>query len=119
MKNARLIIGICTILLSFIVMFQSCAVGVAEAIIDNGGTSGGAGFMLTFIYIIAGIVGIVCRKNKTGSIVAGCFYLLGFIIGYTNTGLFADLIVWSYLSLIFAAVFIIGGVVQKDAVLED
>lgn len=64
--------------------------------------------------LVAGIVGICCRRLKTGTIVAGCFYAVGGLLGIANAGSFSDLRVWSVLSFIFAAVFIITGILQKE-----
>lgn len=117
MKTGRLVIGIITIVLSVLVMFQSCAAGLANTLAETGEVSGSAGFILSLCFLIAGIVGIVTRKRKTGAIVAGSFYLLGGFIGMANVGTFADLMIWSVLSLAFAAFFIIGGIMQKTKVL--
>lgn len=113
MKNARLIIGIVSIVLFAVVSFQSCAAGIGNALEGNGEVSGTAGFLLAVCMLIAGIVGICCRKIKSGSIVAGCFYAIGGLIGIANVGSYADLQIWSVLSFIFAAVFIITGIIQK------
>ena len=43
MKITKLVMGIVSVVLIFLVMFQSCAAGLGEAIVDIGGTSGGAG----------------------------------------------------------------------------
>ncbi len=117
MKTARLTIGILTIIFSFIIMFQSCAAGLVESIdASNGvqsGTSGSAGIILALFFIIGGIIGIVCRKIKSGSIVAGCFYAIGGLIAIFNIGVFEDLLFWSILAFIFAAVFILGAIFEK------
>jgi Ca2+/Na+ antiporter len=83
---------------------------------DNGETSGSAGLLIAFCMLVAGIVAIVTRnKSKGGPITAGGIYALGGIIGIaTNSTLYGDLKVWAVLSLIFAAVFILGGIKQKD-----
>lgn len=113
MKVARLVIGIVSIVLFVLISFQSCAAGLSNTLEENGESSGTAGFLLAVCMLIAGIVGIATRKNKVGSIVAGCFFAFGGVIGIANVGSYADLQIWSVLSFIFAAVFIITGIMQK------
>ncbi len=118
MKTTRLVIGIISIVLFLLVSMQSCAAGIGNALADNGEVSGSAGFILALCMLIAGIVGICCRKQKAGTIVAGCFYAFGGLIGIANVGSYADLQIWSVLSFIFAIVFIITGIVQKKSRLD-
>jgi hypothetical protein len=112
-KTAKLIIGIISIVLFIIIMFQSCAVGVVNVIENNDDVSGSAGLLLAFSMLVAGIIGIAARKSKGGSITAGVFYIIASLVGFSNLGTFGDLIVWSVLSLAFGIVFIIGSVRMK------
>lgn len=114
MKIAKLIIGIISIVLFALIAFQSCAVGLGNILLDNGELSGSAGLYLAFCMLIAGIVGICTRKGKFGGYVAGVFYILGGLIGIANVGNFSDLKIWSILSFIFAAVFILGSMFTKN-----
>jgi len=115
MKTAKLIIGIISIVLFVIIMFQSCATGVVNALDNNNeDISGSAGLLLAIAMLIGGIIGIAARKSKGGSITAGAFYILGAIIGFANLGTFGDLIVWSVLSLAFGGLFIIGSILSKN-----
>ncbi|MCI9078141.1 MAG: hypothetical protein HFH68_04315 [Lachnospiraceae bacterium] len=118
MKTSRLVIGIISCVLFVIISFQSCAAGVGNALEENGEVSGSAGFILAVCMLVAGIVGICCRKLKTGTIVAGVFYALGGLIGITNFGSYADLQIWSVLSFIFSVVFIATGIMQKQKKLD-
>ncbi|MDR0937496.1 MAG: hypothetical protein LBM98_12545 [Oscillospiraceae bacterium] len=109
MKTAKLIIGIISIVLFIFIMFQSCAVGVVNAIESNSDDlSGSAGVLLAFAMLIAGIIGIAARKSKGGGITAGIFYIVSALIGFVNLGTFGDLVVWSVVALVFGIVFIIG-----------
>lgn len=74
--------------------------------------------MLAICMLVAGIVGICCRKLKAGTIVAGAFYAFGGLVGIANAGSYADLQIWSVLSFIFAAVFIATGIMQKQKKLD-
>lgn len=109
MKATKLIIGIMSLVLSLIVLFQSCAAGIGSALTSNSkDTSGGTGILFTILLIAAGIVGIVGRSSKGGTIAAAILYAIGGIVGATATGIFKDLMVWGVISFIFAAVFLIS-----------
>lgn len=110
MKTTKLIMEIISIVLFALVSLQSCAAGMANSLQNNGETSGAAGLMLAFCMLIAGIIGICTRKNRTGGIAAGIFYLMGGLIGISNygNGSFADLAIWSVLCFIFGGVFLLG-----------
>lgn len=112
MKTARLVIGIISIVLFFVISFQSCAAGLINTVESNGASDGSAGIFLAFCMLIAGIIGIAARRSKGGAITAGLFYLFGALIAIPNIGVYKDLGVWSFLSLVFAAVFVIGGAMQ-------
>ena len=118
MKTSRLVIGIISIVLFLLIAFQSCAVGVGNTLQDNGELSGSAGFLLSLCMLTAGIIGICCRRLKAGTIVAGAFYAFGGLVGIANVGSYSDLQIWSVLSFIFAAVFIISGIIQKQKRLD-
>ena len=113
MKTSRTVIGIISIVLFIIIIFQSCAVGLGNALSENGDISGSAGLLLSFFMLIAGIIGLATRKSKGGAITSGCFYLLGGLIGYANVGNFSDLKLWSLLSIFFGTVFMITAFKQK------
>lgn len=110
MKTAKLVMGIVSIVLTFLVMFQSCAAGLGEAIVDEGGTSGGAGMLVALVMLIAGIVVIVTRHSKGGTIFCAVLYALAGIIGVTSSGIFADLVIWGGLCLIFAAICVVSAI---------
>lgn len=109
MKNAKLTIGIVSLVLSFVVLFQSCAAGIGSALTNNTkDTSGSAGIFFTILLIAAGVVGIVGRSSKGGAIAATVLYAIDGLIGTTATGIFKDLVVWGVISFIFGAVFLIS-----------
>lgn len=114
MKTAKLIIGIISIVLFIVVMFQSCAAGVANTLSENGEISGSAGIVLAVCMLIAGLVGMATRNSKGGGITAGIFYAAGGLIGIANAGSYKDLIIWSVLCFIFAVIFIVGSIGIKN-----
>ena len=113
MKTAKLAIGIISIVLFLIIVFQSCAVGIGNALSENGESSGSAGFFVALCMLVGGIVGICTRKGVKGGYVSGAFYAIGGLIGIANYGSYSDLLIWSILSFIFAGVFIAGSIMTK------
>ena len=88
-----------------IVTFQSCAVGLVNAIDDNKEDSSGAGgIFVAFGLLIAGIVATVLwqKDSKGGDISLIILYGLTALIGFANLGTFEDLAVWASWSLICA-----------------
>jgi len=115
MKTAKLVIGIISIVLFIIIMFQSCAVGVVNALESNSNDlSGSAGVILAFAMLIAGIIGIAARKSKGAGITAGIFYIVAALVGFVNLGTYGDLIIWSIIAFAFGVVFIIGSIKMKS-----
>lgn len=63
----RLIIGIISIVLCLIILIQSCAAGIGNAIADNGEAGGTGGLILSIFMLISGIIAIAARKSKGGT----------------------------------------------------
>ena len=108
MKTTKMVIGICSIVLTFLILFQSCAASVGDALANEGGTSGAAGLLVAIMMLIAGIVAIAARKSRGGAIFCTVLYGLSGLIGLTMHGIFADLQVWGTICLIFAVIFLIS-----------
>ena len=105
-KICRLVIGIVSIVLFLVIMFQSCAVGVVNTFEENGSASGTAGAILAVCWLVAGIVGIAGRRNKYAIGTSVGFYCFGGLIGIANIGIYSDLAIWSMLSFAFALIYL-------------
>ena len=105
----RLVIGILLLVLSLVVLFQSCAAGVVNTLEESSDVGGSAGFLLAVFMIASGIIAICTRDSskKVGPIISAVLLVLGGLIGLFNAAVYQDLIVWSIVSLAFAIVFII------------
>ncbi len=108
MKAAKLVIGIISCVLFIIIMFQSCAATVVEAMEESDGVSGGAGLLTAIFMLVAGIIGIVSHKSSKGGGTIACiiFYTLAGLVGVCMHGIYTDLLIWGCLSFIFAVVHI-------------
>ena len=116
MKIWKLVAGILSIILCVIVMLQSCAAGVANALEDNGEVSGSAGLLVAIFMLAGGIVSIVTRKSvkKGGNIALIILFGLAALIGFANYGSYKDLAVWSGWCLINAALAVVAIITSKN-----
>ena len=62
MKTWKLVSGVLSIILFFIVALQSCAAGMVNAMEANGGSSGSAGILVGILMLAGGIVSIASRN---------------------------------------------------------
>lgn len=115
LSTARLVIGIISMVLSAFILFQSCAVGLANSLGDTGDVSGSIGFMVAVCFLTAGIVGVVTRNSskKTGAIVSCVFYFLGAFMTIGTGKVYGDLPIWGIVSAAFAVVFLISAIKYK------
>lgn len=104
MKTAKLVTGILCMVFTMLVLFQSCAAGIGNALAENGEVSGTAGAFLAILMLSGGIVQVATRnsKKKGGSIASLIIFALAAILGFANAGSYADLNVWAGWCLILA-----------------
>ena len=97
MKVWKLVSGIFSIIFFVIIMFQSCATGLANAIDENTSDfSGSAGVVVAVLALAGGIVSIATRNGgKGGNIATFVIFLLAAAIGFMSLGTFGDLVIWS------------------------
>lgn len=105
----RLILGIILLVLSFFIIFQSCATGVVNTMDNSSDAGGTAGFIVALLMIATGIVAICTRnaKSKAGPGVCTGLLVLAAILGFCNSAVYEDLVVWSVVNVAFAIVFLI------------
>ena len=115
MKTWKLVSGIISICLFFVIELQSCAAGAVNAIEDNGGTSGSVGFICGILILAGGIVSIATRKSerKGGDIALIVILGLAALFGFTGYGNYGDLVVWSVWALLIAVLAVVDLVKNK------
>ena len=115
MKTWKLVSGILSTVFFLVVMFQSCAAGVADAIAGQGGTSGAAGMLTGILMLAGGIVSIATRKavGKGGDIALIVLYGLAALIGFASFGIYADLVFWSIWCLVCAMLAFVSTLKKK------
>lgn len=101
MKTWKLVSGIISIILFAVVTFQSCAVGVANTLSENGEVSGTTGIIVSIMLLAGGIVSIATRKGvKGGNIALIILFGIGALCGFTMAGSYSDLYIWSVWCLV-------------------
>ena len=106
MKTTKLVLGILGLIFSIIVMFQSCAASVVNALDDNGDFGGAAGYLVAFLLIAGSIVMIATRNSevKGGSIAALILFVIAALLAFSNAAVYKDLTIWGGLCVVFALV---------------
>ena len=117
MKTTKLVLGILGLVFSIVIMFQSCAASVVNALDDNGDVGGFAGYLVAFLLIAGRIVMIATRNStrKGGSIAALVILALAGIMAVTNAGVYKDLTLWGALCFIYAVVNLLSLIVKKKS----
>lgn len=116
MKTWKLVSGILSIILFFMVSFQSCAVGIGNTLSESGEASGSAGIIVAIILLSGGIVSIATRNGgKGGNIALIVLFGIATLFGYTLAGSFSDLNIWATWCLINVVLAVIALVKNKNA----
>lgn len=112
---ARTVLGILSIILFVMVMFQSCAAGLGNALSDNGEVSGSAGFMCAVNLLVAGLIVLVARKTvkKAPMIIAAVLMYLNLFYSQVMAGSYKDLVIWGFLSFAFGIVYLFSALHTK------
>ena len=115
MKVWKLVSGILSMILFALVTLQSCAAGVANALDENGETSGSARLLVAVLMLAGGIVSVATRKStkKGGNIAMIVLFGLAALIGFANYGSYSDLAIWSGWCLINAVLAVIALIIGK------
>lgn len=110
MKTWKLVSGILSIILFTVVSLQSCAVGLGNAMAENGESSGSAGIILAVLMLVGGIVSVAIRKNEGngGNIALIILFGLAAFFGFSLAGSYADLNIWAGWCLINAILAVVA-----------
>ena len=116
MKTWKLVSGILSCIFFILVTFQSCAVGIGEALTESEETGSAGGILLAVLMIAGGIVSIATRKGGKGSNIALIILFgLAALIGFSNAGSYTDLNIWAGWCLINAIVAVIALITAKSS----
>lgn len=117
MKTWKLVSGILSIVMFIVVAFQSCAVGIGNALIENGEAGGSGGIILAVLMLSGGIVSIATRKSegKGGNIALIVLFGAAAFVGFGLAGSFTDLNIWAFWCLINAVFAVVALIKNKKA----
>lgn len=104
----KIVSGILSIILCFVVSYQTVFVQIGVAIFGMGWSSMFAGSFVSIMLLVGGIVSLVTNKGSNGGDIAlVVIFLLAAVIGFLFAGAYGDLILWSIWCLIcmFVALF--------------
>lgn len=120
MKTWKLVAGILSMILFILVVFQSCAVGVSNALESSSDASGSTGILVAILMLTGGIVSVVTRKSDSrgGNIALIVLFGLAALFGFTDNGKFTDLVVWASWCLINAVIALIAFIKAKRVSVE-
>ena len=97
MKAVKIIIGVLSILISAVTALQTYSLtlitSVAGELLQGLGLM--TGTVMSAIFLIGGLIGIIACDNKTGGIISGIVYLAGVVVGFYKMRDYRDLIVWA------------------------
>ncbi len=98
--TAKIVLGILSMVLFIIILFQSCAAGIGNILADNGEVSGGAGFIVAINLLISGIILVAARKSskKAPMIICAVLLWLSYFIAKMLGGSYGDLRIWGFFS---------------------
>lgn len=113
--TAKLVIGILSLVLFVIIALQSCAVGLGNALLSNGDSSGATGLVVAFNFLITGVIAVAARKaiKLTPWIISAALLWFSYFIGKMNQENFADLAVWGFISFAFGVFYLLSSVKTK------
>ena len=104
----RMIIGIVYIILSCLVLFQSCAAQLSNSITGDG-IDGAIGFMLFVYLLVIGIVSISTKKSTSYKLPRNIGILniiIGFLLSNIYDGMYKDLRIWGWVLIITAFIYL-------------
>ncbi len=97
----KIVSGILSIILCFVVSYQTFFVQIGAILFGVGGMSIVAGSFVSIMLLVGGIVSLVTNKGSNGGDIAlVIIFLLAAIVGFLFAGIYGDLIVWSIWCLI-------------------
>ncbi|WP_048703585.1 hypothetical protein [Companilactobacillus ginsenosidimutans] len=109
MKATKITVGILMILISILILIQSMAAGFVNSVENNGHTSGSAGVIMSFAYLLCGILYLATQKMKSigGDIATAAILILFGLISLASADKnFGDLTIWIWLGFIIGTGFL-------------
>lgn len=102
-STGKLVIGIISVVLFFLIALQSCAVGAYNSLSGSDEISGSFGIICALLILVSGIIGIATKSSigKAGSIWCCALYWIMAFFAYIGAGTYLDLKMWGFVSFAF------------------
>lgn len=115
----KLILGIVSMVLSILILFQSCAAGLSNMLQDNGEIGGGMGVLVALNLIISGIIAVAARKSvsRIPMLIAAALLWLNYFLAKMFGGSYSDLPIWGFICYVFGVVYLLSIARTKKQVL--
>lgn len=97
-------IGVLSVLLSAIVIFESITSGSGNVLSNNRGGIRTGAIILVICMLVAGILTLKSKDNRRILIIAIALFISSGITGLANISIYVDLQIWSILNIIFGGV---------------
>lgn len=116
MKVWKIVSGILTLIASAIVLLQSCALGVYNAVSFNGSHSGAAGFLVAICFIAGGVVSIASSNSDDigGDVATATLFAIVAGTWKMKYGVFADLRMWAFWGMVCANLAAVSITTKRD-----
>lgn len=101
-------IGILSVLLSGLVIFEGITSGSGNVLSNSRGVITTGGIILVISMLVAGILTLTSQNSRRILIIAIALFISSGITGLANISMYVDLQIWSILNLIFG-----GGLMLK------
>lgn len=98
MRIWKLVSGIMCCVFTALVMLQSCAASVGEALSEAETADGAAGLLVAILMLAAGIISIATRDSGSigGDVAMTLLLALAAGVGLANSSYYGDLAVWAF-----------------------
>lgn len=97
MRIWKLVSGIMCCVFTALVMLQSCAASVGEALSEAETADGAAGLLVAILMLAAGIISIATRDSGSigGDVAMTVLLAIAASVGLANSSYYGDLAVWA------------------------
>lgn len=116
MKILKRIVGVLSLFIAYEVMSMARLAAFGDALLTGGsGTSGSSATMVSMLLLVAGVLALIFAAKQWANIACMVLYVLGGLVGITTKGVYQDLIIWGFVSIVFAIPFLISFLKTRKA----
>lgn len=117
MKIWKMVSGILSIIFSCFILFQSCAVGLGEALEETGSMDSSLGLLAAIFIMAGGIVSLAAKRSVMGGNIAiAILFGIAALSGFSGSGYYGDLAIWAAWALVCAVLAIVAAVTGRGKV---